>query len=232
MNIIDERQIPHKRTDWATQLAELTRLAWTGRDGRCYFPYRPLIEANEWETKVKITWESGAMHSWVLADDQGRFIAHAALVQKPGYWELGRWVAHPNAPKGAMTRLCEEAMTYARKIGLRVQVECTQAHTSSQIICERLGLRFAGIGVLDRIEDIPWDILYFDTDSSPPFSPKAGLLANPLGRELRAEAGHQTRLREISQILTTDRGGELPPTRFHALPHLIAPIRSIIALNT
>jgi hypothetical protein len=105
VKIIDSSQIPPTCPDWATQLANLTRIAWTGRDGRCHFPYRPLTETREWEQVVQTAWQAETMHSWVLVDPSGRFLAHAALVQKSGYWELGRWVALPDAPRGAVTRL-------------------------------------------------------------------------------------------------------------------------------
>ena len=232
MKIIDRSQIPLTRRDWATQLANLTRIAWTGRDGRCHCPYRPLTEPTEWEKVVQAAWETETMHSWVLVDPSRRFLAHAALVQKPGYWELGRWVALPDAPRGAVTRLCEVAMQFARTHGLRVQVECTQAHTTSQKICLRLGLRFAGIGILGEIEGVTWDIIYFDSLDTPSFVPREGILADPLDHPVGCEESHRARLRALPHLLTSDRGGDLPPTRFHALPHLIEPIRTIIALNT
>lgn len=231
MNIIHTSQIP-THADWAAQLARLTRTAWSSADGRCHFPYRPLTEADEWTRVVCSAWEAQTMHSWVLVDDAGRFQAHAALVQKSGYWELGRWVALPNAPKGAVTKLCEVAMAFARAKNLRIQVECTQAHTASQKICVRLGLRFAGIGILGNIEGVTWDIIYFDSLSRTPFVPRAGLLGDPLDHAVRCEAHHLARLREIPRILTTDRGEEFPPQRFHTLPDLVEPIRSIVALNT
>lgn len=218
--------------NWATQLANLTRTAWSSSDGHCHFPYRPLTEATEWEQVVRAAWAEQTMHSWVLVDETGCFQAHAALIQKDGYWELGRWVALPNAPKGAVTSLCEAATAFARAHDLRIQVECTQAHTASQKICVHLGLRFAGIGILGEIEGVTWDIIYFDSLPGAPFTPRAGLLADPLDHPVRCEEQHRARLREIPLILTTDRGEELPPRRFHTLPHLVDPIRSIVSLNT
>ena len=231
LNIVHATQIP-THAHWATQLANLTRTAWSSSDGQCHFPYRPLTEAHEWEHAVRDAWNEARMHSWVLVDERGHFQAHAALVQKNGYWELGRWVALPNAPKGAVTKLCEVAMEFVHAHNLRVQVECTQAHTASQKICVRLGLRFAGIGILGEIEGVTWDIIYFDSLPGTPFTPRAGLLADPLDHPVRCEASHRARLREISTILTTDCGEELPPRRFHTLPHLVDPIRSIVSLNT
>ncbi len=230
MQIIEVAQILEQRS-WAHQLADLTRIAWTGKDGRCHFPYRPLTGAYEWETNVRRAWQGEAMHSWVLIDAKGRFLAHVALVKKNGYWELGRWVALPFAPKGSVTLLCQEAMRFVMAQNLLIQVECTQAHTSSQKICTRLGLRFAGIGILGQIEGVTWDIIYFDSLATPAFVPRAGILADPLHHEVRCKEEHRARLRELPDILTTDRGGELPPTRFHLLPELVAPVRSIIALN-
>ena len=86
------------------------------------------------------------MHSWVRVVE-GQIVAHAALVRKSeSRFELGRWVAYKNAPRGAITELCRLALNFADS--KMVHVECTQAHTSSQAICERLGLRFAGLGIL------------------------------------------------------------------------------------
>lgn len=232
VRLINTHHIAEVTPDWADQLARLTRIAWSSADGRCHFPYRPLTEATEWEGAVQTAWQNQTMHSWVLVDEGGRFQAHAALVQKVGYWELGRWVALPDAPKGAVTHLCEEAMRFVHRHGLRIQVECTQAHTASQKICTRLGLRFAGIGILGKIEGVTWDIIYFDSLSGTPFTPRTGLLADPLDHPVRCEAAHLARLREIPTILTTDRGEELPPRRFHTLPHLVNPIRMIASLNT
>lgn len=232
MKIIDATQIPMQQEDWARQLADLTRLAWSGRDGRCHFPYRPLTEAHEWEHAVRSAWIAETMFSWILIDSHGHFLAHAALVKKPNHWELGRWVALPTAPKGAITLLCKEALRHAANHRMRVQVECTQAHTASQHICTRLGLRFAGIGILGKVEGITWDIIYFDSLDTPSFVPRTGMLGDPLHQPMRCEETHRARLRELPDIITTDRGGELPPMRFHLLPELIEPVRSIIRLNT
>ena len=231
MEIIDSASIPTRRQDWAEQLATLTRTAWTGKDGHCHFPYLPLTEAREWTETVQAHWQAETMRSWVLADSNERFLAHAALVKKSDHWELGRWVALPDAPKGAVTRLCREAMRHAAEHALPFQVECTQAHTASQSICTRLGLRFAGIGILGTINRVTWDIIFFDSLPSPAFVPRSGILGDPLDQSVICEERHHARLRELPNLLTTDRGGELPPTRFHLLPELIEPVRSIIAFN-
>lgn len=215
---------------WAEKLAELTKKAWTGRGGKCYFPYAPLTTAGFWRSSVAAAWRDGSMHSWVMVQGQ-RVIAHAALVEKDGYWEMGRWVALPDAPRGAVSVLCAEAFTFARARGWQLQVECTQAHTSSQFICDRLGMRFAGIGVLAEIDGVRWDIIYFDNLAAPPFEPRPGVLGDPLGREVVCRPEHRRRLAEIEAIITTERGGPLPPRFFHTLPHLVEPIRRIISLN-
>ncbi|MBU0625554.1 hypothetical protein KKF05_04390 [Patescibacteria group bacterium] len=215
---------------WAERLADLTRIAWTGADQRCYFPYQPLITAEFWQTVVADDWHNDRMHSWAMLHG-GQLVAHAALVGKNGYWELGRWVALPDAPHGAVTQLCGAALKFIHQHNLSVQVECTQAHTSSQFICEQLGFRFAGIGILTKLDGIFWDIIYFDNLKLPPFEPCAGLLGNPQGQKLLYQPEYRERLAEISTMITTVRGGGLPPTLFHTLPHLVEPIRCIIELN-
>jgi hypothetical protein len=158
-------------------------------------------------------------------------VAHAALVQKGEDWELGRWVALPDAPQGAVTALCRRAMEYVSRHGLRVRVECTQAHTSSQHICRRLGLRWAGIGILDEIDGVVWDIIYFDNQPGPPFRPRSGVLGDPLGQPVACRPEHRRRLSQIATLITTDRGEPLPPQRFHLLEELVRPVREIIELN-
>lgn len=215
---------------WDEKLAALTKTAWTGRDGRCYFPYAPLTTAEYWRSDVAAAWRDGSMHSWIMVHRK-KVVAHAALVRKDGYWESGRWVALPDAPRGAVSALCAEAFAFARRHGLRLQVECTQAHSSSQFICERLGLRFAGIGVLAEIDGVRWDIIYYDNLAAPPFEPRPGVLGDPLGRDICCRPEHRRRLAEIETVITTERGGGLPPRLFHVLPHLVEPVRRIILLN-
>jgi len=215
--------------NWAEQLADLTRIAWTGTDGRCHFPYRPLTEPGEWRTNVARLWDSGAMRSWTMVDD-GRIVAHSALVRKgDGTWELGRWVAFPDAPRGSVTRLAEAAMRTVEDEQLVVRVECTQAHLFSQRICERLGLRSAGFGILERIDGTWWDILFYDNASLPAFDPDAfadrRVIGNPNGIPRIATDGDLDRLRRIAGIVSTDPGGTLPPERFHILPHRAPTLR-------
>lgn len=224
MQILHSSWIPDTVADWPNQLATLTRSAWTGRNGRCYFPYRPLTKPEHWREHVSQLWDDENMHSWVLVVD-GRIVAHSALVKKLEYWELGRWVAYPDAPHGAVTNLCTKAMELATRDGMRVQVECTQAHVHSQHICERLGLRWAGIGILEHAEDGTWwDIIYYDNRKGlQPFDPNnyndQQIIGDPLGQVVKAHNGHLGRLSEISGLITTEPGGELPPKLFHILPN-------------
>ena len=223
MQVLHSSEISYIIPDWAYQLATLTRDAWRGKDGRCYFPYRPLTTPEYWKTAVAQLWNQGQMHSWVLVID-GLIVAHSALIKKKGYWELGRWVAYPDAPRGAVTQLCTVAMEMARTSGLHVQVECTQAHIHSQSICERLGLRPAGFGVLEHSADGTWwDIIYYDNDNRPAFDPDQFsdpfVVGDPLGQLIRTHNGHLGRLKSIPNLITTEPGESLPPERFHILPH-------------
>lgn len=216
--------------NWSKQLADLTHIAWTGPDGICYFPYLPLTHEEYWENVILPAWQKGSIHSWVAVEKK-RIIAHAAFVKKGGIWECGRWVALPEAPKGVMTGLVAELFQYAQKQGWRFQVECTQAHTASEKICRRLGLRFAGIGILEKIGDIWWDIIYFDNSKAPDFSPIIGILGDPLGKKIVFSPFFEERLKMIKQIITTENSENLPPKFFHILPELEPTVRQILALN-
>lgn len=220
-----------KIPNWAKQLANLTKTAWTGTDGKCYFPYRPLTTETFWKESVYEQWLTSDMISWILVSKNGRILAHAALVQKDGFFELGRWVAYSDSPIGSITKLSKKAMAFAQRSLDRVKVETTQAHTSSQFICQQLGLRFAGIGFLDKIDGVHWDIIYYDNMDLAPFYPEPGILGNPLGRKVQFERKHQKRLQEISTILTTSKGGEMPPKKFHVLPEIFGPVSEIAKLN-
>ncbi|MFH2063340.1 MAG: hypothetical protein ABIJ46_04275, partial [bacterium] len=66
--VLTTDEIRHEER-WAEKLAELTRLAWTGRDGRCYFPYFPLTTAAYWRETVAERWASGSLLSWALWRD-------------------------------------------------------------------------------------------------------------------------------------------------------------------
>ena len=227
--------LPHEQIralpDHSRSLADLTRVAWTGRDGRCYFPYAPLTRPAYWENHMAQQWIEGSMHSWAL-HHEGRLVAHAALVRKgENTWELGRWVAYREAPRGSVTRLCEEAMRFATDRGWRVRVECTQAHIFSQRICEHLGMRPAGYGFLDQIDGIAWDIIYYDNDPRlSHFDPRdyddVHVIGNPLGVLVRVDPNHRGRVQEIlGGLITCNPGGDIPPTRFHILPHRVDPLR-------
>ncbi len=229
MELLHSSQIPTVIPDWATQLAELTRLAWTSPDGRCHFPYLPLTQRDEWLTKVASDWTSGVMHSWVVLHE-GRICSHAALLNKGAHWELGRLVAH-QAPRGTTHELCKVRLNYCRAKRIHARMECTQAHTRAQRHAARVGMRFAGIGFLDKIDGVDWDIIFFDTLDLPAFHPRPGILADPNGVALHCRDQDRTRLHQIRHIITTDVGGALPPTRFHVLPELMDTVQRIIQLN-
>lgn len=230
MEILDSDQIPHVIPDWAKQLAELTRKAWMGAGNKCYFPYLPLTTEEEWKTHVLKDWITGKMRSWVLVVNK-RIVSHAALVDKGAYWELGRLVAN-KAPSGGTRELCKARLAYCRARKIHARMECTQAHTRAQAHAAALGMRFAGIGFLDVIDGVNWDIIFFDTLEEEAFVPRKGVLANPLGIEQPCRLQDKKRLHEISHILSTDRGGILPPRKFHVLPELLEPVQRIIILNT
>lgn len=217
--------------NWARQLAELTRIAWTGNDNTCYFPYQPLTTESYWRENVRAQWQNKQMFSWVICSISGKILSHAALIKKDGYFEIGRWVSYPDSPRGSATALVEQIMKFVTENDLKIVVETTQAHTSSQFICEKIGLRFAGIGFLDKQNGIDWDIVYYDNNTKTYFEPTAGMLADPLGRPVLFNEAHKTRLLEISMILTTKRGGSLPPTLFHILPDRLNAVKRIIELN-
>ena len=229
MRILHSSQIPTAVPDWATQLAELTRLAWASPDGHSHFPYLPLTQRDEWLTQVAEDWATGVMHSWVVLHD-GQICSHAALLNKGTHWELGRLVAH-KAPRGATHEMCKVRLKHCQASGIHARMECTQAHTRAQNHAARVGMRFAGIGFLEKIDGVDWDIIFFDTLEAPAFIPQPGILADPLGVVLHCMDSDKVRLRQINHILTTDVGGVLPPTRFHVLPKLIDTVRRIIQLN-
>jgi hypothetical protein len=110
-------------------------------------------------------------------------------------------------------------------------MECTQAHTRAQELAAAVGLRFAGVGFLDQIDGINWDIIFFDTLDGPAFEPRPGVLADPLGVQQYCSASDRVRLHEIREIISTERGGTLPPQKFHVLPQLRPTVERIIELN-
>jgi hypothetical protein len=228
MHIVHSSEIP-SILNWAEQLADLFRIAWTGADGHCYFPYRPLTEATEWRTTVLQNWQQGLAHSWVGVVD-GRIVNHAALINKRTHSELGRLVSY-RAPKGGTLELCRHRLDWCRERNIHARMECTQAHTRAQELAAAVGLRFAGVGFLDQIDGINWDIIFFDTLDGPSFEPRPGVLADPLGVEHRAGVRDRLRMHQIKRILSTERGGALPPQNFHVLPELRASVERIIELN-
>lgn len=218
--------------NWAGQLAELTKIAWTGKGGKCYFPYLPLTTKEFWQTEIIKQWQNQKMTSWIMVDDD-KIIAHAALVKKEHHFEFGRFVSFPNNPRGTMFELCQHAIeSYIIPNNIQFVVETTQAHTRTQYICEKLGLRFAGIGFLDQIDGVDWDIIYYDNLPIPPFEPKSMVLGNPLGIDLFFEEKHQFRLERIPNILTSQRDEKLPPQKFHILENRLDTVKRIIQLNT
>ena len=218
--------------NWAKQLANLTRVAWSGDNGKCYFPYMPLTTADFWQESVAKEWLNKSMYSWVMTNSDDRIISHVALVNKGDFWEFGRWVAFPSAPKGITTTLCQAVMEFIRIKKLQIRVECTQTHTRSQAICEKIGLRFAGIGILKKVDNIWWDIIFFDNADLPDFYGQPGIIANPLGNDVLNNISASERLRMIANIISTEVGGTLPPKKFHILPRLEQTVRKIISLNT
>lgn len=189
-----------------------------------------MTQADYWQDVIARGWHDGSIESWVAVVD-GRIVSHAGLVNKGAHWELGRLMA-VGAPRGTTHELCKIRLAFCRARNIHARMECTQAHTRAQWHAARVGLRFAGVGFLDQINGVNWDIVFFDTLDAPAFEPMPGILAAPLGVRMECNGRAQKRLREIREILTTDRGGLLPPQRFHILPELLNPIRRIIALNT
>lgn len=220
MEILTHQQILF-RANWAEELAELTRIAWTGRDGRCFFPYQPLTTPKFWQDEVSRLWQTDQLRSWVMVTE-GKIVAHTALVRrKKKHWELGRWVALENAPKSAVTHLSQRALTTAGDD--LIHVECTQAHTRSQAICDRLGLRFAGLGALgsNGKNGGDWFIVFFDNLKQPDFQPTNGNIGNPLGQTVLSSTISKEQWKKIAATLTTEKVGELPPRQFHILPRLL-----------
>jgi hypothetical protein len=230
MKIVRSDCIPQVVSSWPEKLAELTRVAWTGPDGKCHFPYKPLITPEFWEREIGRGWADGSIVSWVLLDGD-RIASHVALLSKGTHWELGRLMSHRAGPDGTAA-LCRERIAFTRARGIQARMECTQAHTSAQWHADNVGMRFAGIGFLDKIEEVSWDIIFFDTLDMPEFAPQRGILGDPLGTAIECTPTDRQRLIEISQTMTTDRWEPLPPRQFHVLPRLLGPVQRIIEINT
>lgn len=231
MEIIHSSEIPWRVPYWQEALSELVRIAWTGSDGICYFPYMPFTTHAFWRDKIIHEWAAERLHSWIVLHE-GKVVAHAALVKRSNYWELGRLVSH-DPPPGAVVDLCRSRMSYVRQHKLRVVAECTQAHNRTQFLSALMGLRFAGIGLLEKTADgIWWDIVYYDNHPAAPFEPRAGVLAEPLGQELRCQPHNLERLRQIPLILGTSSIVEFPPRAFNVLPAHLDRVRAIVRFNT
>lgn len=222
-----------KIPDWAEQLSILLRVEWTDKDNICRFPYLPLTTREHWENIVGKQWESREMISWAYVSDSGRILAHAALVEKDGCYEGGRWVAYPESPRGALTDLCKESVKYASSIGKKVFVEATQVHTTSQYICEKIGLTFAGIsfGVNNGSGGIPLDIIHYDNFGTDEFVPQKGITGRSHGKPIPCLQKHLEKLMRVAETLSCGRGGCLPPLEFHVLPHRLETVRAIINGN-
>lgn len=230
MEIIHSSEIPWRVPYWAEVLSELVRIAWTGADGICYFPYLPFTTRAFWRDKIIHEWVAGRLHSWIVLYE-GKVVAHAALIKREEHWEFGRLVSH-DPPRGAVAQLCRRLMDFVNVHQLHIVEECTQAHTRTQYLAELVGLRFAGIGPLTQINGVHWDIVYYDNHAGAPFEPKPGVLADPLGRELLCEPHHLSRLRQIPGILGVSSVVEFPPRAFNVLPALLDRVGAIVRFNT
>lgn len=212
------------------QCSDLFRVVWTDDKGENHFPYLPFTTEKYWEDEISKQWISKGMISWVLISDVGQIFAHVALVKVGKHYELGRWASYPGSPHGAVTALCKEALKFADSVGKKVFVAATQAHTTSQYICrEGLGLRFAGIGfaVNNGAGGFPWDIIYYDNLDIEDFVSQKGITGDPLGEPVAVSLQHLPRLIEAVGILTSERGGCLPPQGFHVFIKDIEATRSI-----
>lgn len=204
--------------DCFLQCSNLFRIVWTDDKGENHFPYLPFTTMEYWEDEVSKAWKSREMISGVLVSDAGQITAHSALIEVGNHYELGRWAAYPGSPHNAVTDLSKELLKFADSVGKKVFVAATQAHTTSQYICrEGLGFRFAGIGlaVNDGAGESHWDIIYYDDLDIADFIYQEGITGNPLGEPIEALPEHLPRLIEALKILTDDRGGCLPPLKFH-----------------
>lgn len=228
--IINALEFVDTCSNWHEQIANLVKRCWQDASGKCIFPYKPLAESSYWENHVQAEWRAQTMHSWFYIRN-GAITAHVGLIQKDGYFELGRWLSDETNPKGIITTMCERVLR--EFYWERILVETTQAHTRSQAVCVALELRFAGLGMLPTGPDgNHWDIIYFDNDKRDDFIPDtAGAIGNPLGKIMYTDEAGRERLRTISRILSVEKGGILPPTQFHILPQYRGVVEEIIRKN-
>lgn len=216
--------------DCFLQCSELFRVVWTDNKGENHFPYLPFTTREYWEDEVSKAWESREMISWALVSDDWQILAHVALVKVGEHYELGRWASYPGSPRGAVTALSKKALKFADSVDKKVFVAATQAHTTSQYICrEGLGLRFAGIdfAVNNGAGGFPWDIINYDNLDIADFVSQKGITGNPLGEPVAVLPRHLPRLIEALEILTSERGGCLPPLGFHVWERDIDAVRII-----
>lgn len=219
--------------NWAEKLSTLMRVEWTDKDGVCRFPYLPLTTKEYWEDVVSKQWESGEMISWISVSDSGQIASHAALIEKDGCYEGGRWVACQESPNGVLTSLCKKTVDHALSVGRKVFVEATQVHTTSQYICEKIGLNFKGIsfGVNNGTGSIPLDIVHYDNFVEEEFLLQKGFIGIAHGKPVPCFGDDIEKLIEVSKILSCERGGCLPPLKFHVLPHRLEMVKKIVTGN-
>jgi len=225
--------------NWKQQLADLFRKCWTGSDGRCYYPFHEFTNPNFWENSVSESWKDGRIYSWLKIDSSQnpwKILAHCSLVKKGSYWELGRAVSDPNAPRWSQTEIAGLALQLAEENGWQVMCEATQCNTASQFVCQKLGLRFAGIGFLKDVRHVSWDIIYFDNlRHLPAFYPdEEWIVANPLNRPeyMPMDLKGRERIEFIRNNLVAEKAAEIPPQRFYVLPEFYEPIRRTIEINS
>lgn len=220
--------------DCFLQCSDLFRIVWTDNKGENHFPYLPFTTEKYWEDEISRQWINKEMISWVRVSDVGQIFAHVAIIKVGNHYELGRWAAYHGSPRGAVTDLCKEALKFADSVGKKVFVAATQAHTTSQYICrEGLGLRFAGIGfaVNNGKGGFPWDIIYYDNLDIVDFVSQKGITGNSLGKPIPVLSKHLPRLIEAVEILSDERGGCLPPLKFHIWTPQLEVVRDIFLDN-
>jgi hypothetical protein len=231
--MITQKEV-HYLPNWPEQLAELVRVMWLGRDGRCYFPYQPLATPEWWRNVATEEWGAGRMLSRFLvdADDPKRIVATASLVCKGDHWEVGRFNSYPCNPKGVMLEMVRDLYSFAQRAGYRVVCETTQCHTASQFIVSQLGMRFAGYGILANVHGVTWDILYFDNHQGPDFMcNQAGLINDLLGVPMMAGEAEKNRLAEIPGIISIEKTSGFPPQKFHIYEKYLPHLESILRMN-
>ena len=231
--VVTEKEV-HYLQNWNKQLAELVRTMWLGRDGRCYFPHPSLTSPKWWEEVAVRDWVAGKMLSrfWLDESKGNRIAATASLIDQGDHWEIGRFNSYDCNPREIMSGLVRDLYQVAQRAGSPVACETTQCHTSSQFIVSKLGMRFAGYGILDVVDGVFWDILYFDNHPAPDFvSDREGLINNLFGRPTLAGDFQRKRLAAIPSIISTERTSGFPPQKFHIYEKYLPHMESIIRMN-